>query len=128
MTDLATTDLTATIDTHLAGYAEPDATKRLELLASVWAADGTLLDPPFDATGPEAIAGLVDAVLQHYPDHHFERTTGIDAHHDMARYGWALVAPDGAVAVAGVDIAQVGSDGRLVRIVGFFGDPPAREG
>ena len=130
MTDTATgeltTALTATIDTHLAGYAEPDPTKRLDLLASVWAPDGTLLDPPFDATGPEGIADLVDAVLQHYPGHHFERTTAVDAHHDMARYGWALVAPDGTPAVAGLDVAQVGQDGKLVRIVGFFGDPPAR--
>jgi hypothetical protein len=31
------------------------------------------------------------------------------------------VAPDGSVAVSGTDVAELG-DGRIVRIVGFFGD------
>ena len=37
-------------------------------------------------------------------------------------YGWALVAPDGNVAVTGTDIANVDSDGRLVKVIGFFGE------
>ena len=131
MTDLSTTDritdLAATVDTHLAGYCEPDRAKRTELLTSVWAADGTLIDPPFDGTGPAAIADMVDAVLQHYPGHRFERTTAVDAHHEFARYGWALVAADGTPAVQGYDIVQLDGDGKLARIVGFFGDLPAKE-
>jgi hypothetical protein len=121
------TDHTTTIDTHLAGYCEPDATRRLELLTGVWATDGELLDPPLEGTGPEAIAGLVDAVLAHYPAHRFERTTGVDEHHERARYGWALVGPDGTAAVTGLDVAEFDGDGRLRRIVGFFGDLPARD-
>jgi hypothetical protein len=89
------TDHATTVDTHLAGYCEPDANWRAELLGRVWADDGVLLDPPLEGTGPAGIAALVDAVLAHYPNHRFERTTELDAHHDRARYGWALVAPDG---------------------------------
>ena len=59
--------------------------------------------------------------------HTFRRTTGIDEHHGVARYGWELVAADGAVAVGGTDIAEIGDDGRLVRVTGFFGDLPALE-
>jgi hypothetical protein len=115
------TDTTTLIDTHLAAYAEPDADRRTELLGQVWAADGTLLDPPFDGTGIDAISALTDAVLAHYPGHAFRRTTAVDEHHTFARYGWDLVAPDGSVAVSGTDVAELG-DGRIVRIVGFFGD------
>lgn len=115
------TDITAIIDTHLAGYAEPERAKRAELIAEAWNEDGVLLDPPFDGAGHAGIAGMVDVLLQHYPDHRFERTTDVDAHHDHARYGWALVAPDGATAVEGVDFAELDGDGKLVRVVGFFG-------
>jgi hypothetical protein len=118
------TDITATIDTHLAGYAEPDRARRDELLSSVWSADGALLDPPFDGTGHQGIADMVDVLLTHYPEHRFERTTEVDAHHDFARYGWALVTPTGEPAVTGYDFAQLGPDGKLVRVVGFFGDLP----
>ena len=37
------------------------------------------------------------------------------------RYGWELVGPDGTVAVDGTDIVEIDDDGRLTRIVGFFG-------
>jgi hypothetical protein len=126
MTDTNLVDLESTVDAHLAGYCEPDPDRRLELLRAAWDPAGRLLDPPFDGTGPTGVAELVDAVLGHYPGHTFRRTTAVDAHHDRARYGWELVGPDGAVAVAGTDVVTVGTDGRIAEIVGFFGDlPPA---
>jgi hypothetical protein len=115
------TELTSTIDEHLAGYCEPDPDRRRALLAGAWADGGVLLDPPMDATGVDAIAGLVDVVLEHYPEHTFRRTSVVDTHHDHARYSWDLVAPDGTVAVSGVDVVQV-RDGRLSQVVGFFGE------
>jgi len=122
MTDTTLVDLEATIDAHLAGYCEPDADRRLELLRSAWATDGVLVDPPFDGTGPDGVAALVDAVLGHYPDHTFRRTTVVDTHHAYARYGWELVAPDGTVAVGGTDIVTLNADGLVAAIVGFFGE------
>lgn len=122
MTDTtAPTATTALVDTHLAAYAEPDRTRRTNLLGQVWADDGQLLDPPFDGTGVAAIADLVDTVLEHFPAHAFRRTTAVDEHHTFARYGWDLVGPDGTVAVAGTDVVEI-ADGRIVRIIGFFGD------
>ena len=117
-----TPDLTIIIDTHLAAYCEPDANRRAELVATAWSPDGSLIDPPLDGTGHEAIAALTDTVLQHYPDHFFRRTTAVDAHHGFARYGWAMVAADGSTTLTGTDVASVGDDGRLTRIVGFFGE------
>ncbi len=115
------------IDTHLLAYGEPDATRRLELVRQVWSADGSLADPPFEASGHDGIAGLTDVVLQHYPAHAFRRTSAVDAHHETARYTWVLEDADGAAAVAGTDIATFAPDGRLRRIVGFFGDLPAMD-
>jgi hypothetical protein len=120
-------DLATVIDTHLAGYCEPDPAVRRDLLASAWTADGRLVDPPLDADGVDGIAGLVDVVLQHYPDHRFRRTSAVDVHHDHARYTWELVAPDGTVAVNGLDVARVEGE-RLASVVGFFGDLQPLEG
>jgi hypothetical protein len=126
MTDTTLVDLESAVDAHLAGYCEPDAVRRIALLQSVWSTTGRLIDPPFDGTGPEGIAALVDAVLEHYPAHTFRRTSAVDTHHTYARYGWELVAPDGTVAVGGTDVMTVTDDGRIETIVGFFGDlPPA---
>jgi hypothetical protein len=117
----ATDQLTAMIDRHLEAYALADTGRRNQLIAECWQSDGRLVDPPFEGQGHAEISAMVDVVLTHYAGHTFTRTTVVDTHHEFARYGWALVGPDGTAAVSGTDIVEVGADGRLVCIVGFFG-------
>ncbi len=114
--------LTATVDTHLVAYCDPDPARRAESVAMVWAEGGELLDPPLEGRGLEEIAALTDVVLAHYPGHRFERTTAVDEHHGWARYGWSLLDGDGSVVLTGTDVAQLDDEGRLTRIVGFFGE------
>jgi hypothetical protein len=118
------TDVTTTIDTYLEAYSESDDTRRAELISQVWTADGHLIDPPLDAEGHEAIGGMAVAVQSQFPGHRFRRSSGVDSHHGFARYGWELVAPDGAVTLAGMDVAQLADDGRIRRVLGFFGPMP----
>jgi hypothetical protein len=118
-------DITTTIDTYLDAYGEADPARRSKLIEQVWAVDGQLVDPPLDAAGHDAISNMASAVQGQFPGHRFRRTTDVDAHHGFARYGWELVAADGTVAVSGVDIAEV-DDARLQRVIGFFGDLPAK--
>lgn len=117
-----TLDLTGTIDAHLAAYCDPDAGTRAATIARIWAPDGALVDPPLEGAGHEVLSALTDAVLTHYPSHTFRRTSAVDAHHRFARYTWELVAPDGTVAVLGTDVVETDADGRLLRIIGFFGE------
>ncbi|HUP17668.1 MAG TPA: nuclear transport factor 2 family protein [Acidimicrobiia bacterium] len=118
--------VTSTIDIHLEAYCEPDSERRNELLSRVWSESGTLIDPPFDGTGIGPISSMGEAVLEHYPGHRFRRTSDVDTHHVFARYAWDLVAPDGTVAVNGLDVVEFGEDGKLIRVVGFFGDLPGQ--
>ncbi len=118
------TDLDTTIDTYLEAYGETDADRRVRLIKQVWAADAQLIDPPLDAQGHDGIDAMSVAVQAHFAGHTFRRCTAIDAHHSFARYGWELVAPDGSVALAGTDVAELADDGKLQRVAGFFGDLP----
>jgi hypothetical protein len=113
---------TTAIDTHLTAYTEPDADRRRTLIEQAWAADGRLLDPPLTGEGHEGIAAAADALLSHYPGHAFRRTSDVDEHHGTARYAWQLVDPDGGIALTGIDVADLDDEGRLVRVVGFFGE------
>jgi hypothetical protein len=115
------TDPTTVVDAWLIAYAEPDAVRRQALIAETWAADGRLVDPPFEGTGHAELSGLVDVVLTHYAGHTFRRTTKVDVNHEFARYGWELVGADGTVAVAGLDVVRFAADGKLAGVVGFFG-------
>lgn len=128
-TDVTTGDPTAdlgsalsrVIDGYLTSYSNPQEAERQQQIRQLWAAEGQLVDPPMAASGRAEIDGLAAALQSQFPGHTFRRTTEIDSHHGFARYGWELVGADGAVAVAGMDVAEVDDEGRLVRVVGFFG-------
>jgi hypothetical protein len=118
-----TPDLATTVDTWLRAYTETDAELRTALVEQVWAPEGVLVDPPFTGNGTAEIAALAGAAQGQFPGHTFRRTSELDAHHDLVRYTWELVGPDGTVAVAGTDVALLGADGKLVYVAGFFGEP-----
>jgi SnoaL-like domain len=121
------TDATVTIDAYLASLTETDATRRTELLRQAWAEDGRFIDPLFDVQGHSALDELAQGVIAQYPGHTFRRTSGVDAHHDVLRYTFEFVAPDGSIVITGIDVGRLAPDGRLQAITGFFGDVPANE-
>ena len=122
------TDLTTTVDTHLAAYGEADGTRRAPLIAAAWADDGVLLDPPLTGEGHAGISAMADALQEQFAGHTFRRASAVDSHHGHLRFAWELVAPDGSVALRGMDAGEVAEDGKLQRLTGFFGELPALEG
>ena len=120
-------DITETVDRYLSAWNEPDPARRAELIDAVWAEDGRLIDPPLTGEGHDGISEMAAALQQHYAGHRFRRVSGVDAHHDHLRFAWELVGPDGEVAIKGLDVGELGEDGRLRRITGFFGELPAHE-
>ena len=121
-TNTNTTTLEATIDRYIDSWNETDAAARHAICREVWADDGRYVDPLVDATGPRAIADALGGLQAQFPGHRVERVTGIDAHHDQARFGWTISGPDGSVVFAGVDIVATKDDGRLQTIAGFLGE------
>jgi hypothetical protein len=117
--------LESLVDTHLAAYCEPDAQRRLAQIRRVWALEGQLVDPPFASRGHAGISEQAAALLAQFPGHRFERSTAVDAHHTTLRYGWRLVNGAGAPVLEGVDVLDLDVDGRIGRVVGFFGAQPA---
>lgn len=111
-----------TVDTYLAAWNETDADRRSALIARVWTPGGRYVDPLQEATGHDGFAELAAGVQAAYPGHRFRRTTQIDGHHELIRFGWELVGPDGSVTVAGIDVAVLDDDGRLRQVTGFFGE------
>lgn len=120
-------DLSTLIDRYLAAYGDPDKTRRTLAVSGIWAEGGELIDPPLTATGHGQIVAQSDALLSQFPGHRFRRSSGVDAHHGFARYAWQLISPADVVVLEGFDVAQTNDQGKLQRVVGFFGPLPAFE-
>ena len=108
------------IDTYFAMWNEADRATRLERIAEAWTADGHYVDPLSDVTGPDGLADMVDGVRTQFPGATLQRTSDIDAHHNVVRFGWSATGADGAVIITGTDVGVVADDGRLAAIAGFF--------
>jgi hypothetical protein len=117
-------DVTSTIDHWFVALNETDPVHRSAHIERAWSADGRWVDPPFEGQGHATLAEMIAGTQAQYPGTRFRRTTGVDVHHDALRYGWELVGDDGTVLVTGLDVGQLGPDGRLQRVSGFFGELP----
>ena len=115
-----------TIATYLAAWCAPDASKRKPLLEQCWAEDGLYCDPVADGRGREALEGFIASMHEQRPGAKIVMASGIDQHHNQVRFGWAFVQADGSTAIEGIDVGELAPDGRLARIIGFWGAPPAK--
>ncbi|HYH30979.1 MAG TPA: nuclear transport factor 2 family protein [Pseudonocardia sp.] len=82
------------------------------------------VDPLADVTGTEALDALVAGVQQQFPGMRFVAIGDVDAHHDVCRFHWGLVADGAEPAVIGFDVAAVAADGRIATVHGFLDRVP----
>jgi hypothetical protein len=128
MTDTSTTTAPSTealVETYLSMWRTTDAEARAALVAATFTEDGRHVDQHADATGHAELTEMIAGVHAGFPGFRMARTSGIDRFGDQLRFAWALDGADGTPIVAGLDVAEVGNDGRLQRVTGFWGDLPA---
>ena len=114
-------DLQQTIDAYFDWFNATDTAARRAAVVTAWTEDARFVDPLFDARGHADLEELAAQVQARFPGHTFQRTTDIDAHHNLARWKWDLVGPDGGPpAATGIDFGVLADDGRLREVVGFF--------
>lgn len=114
------------IQAYMAAWNEPDEAKRKPLLERCWADDGLYVDPQADVRGRDALSAIIGGMHGSMPGARIEITSGLDTHHNQVRFAWAFVQADGKRAIEGIDAGEFAADGRLARIAGFWGAPPAK--
>jgi hypothetical protein len=104
----------------LACWNEHDPAKRRAHAEAAVTTDVAFNDPKYQFVGIEPFLDMVAEFRAEEGDARLAPASGVDMHHDRARYAWVLHRPDGTRfegfdAVA-LDLAQ----GRIRRIDGFF--------
>ena len=110
---------------YMAAWNETDEGKRRRLLEKAWADDGAYTDPQSGVAGREALVALIGGMHGQMPGARIEMTSGVDLHHHKLRFTWRFVSGDGAMTIDGIDFGELADDGRLNKIAGFWGQPPA---
>lgn len=115
-------DITSLIDRYCAVWNEPDQEQRKVLLEAVWAEQASYTDPRADTVGADELLAHIAKIRASRPGAKIVRTTAVDLHHGVARFGWRVIEADGTPLPEGIDFVELAPDGeRIERIIGFFG-------
>jgi hypothetical protein len=85
-------------------------------------------DPNTEVTGAAGFSEMVATVHEQYPGYGFRLSNAVETHHDVLRFSWEIVDPDGNVALSGINFGRVAEDGLPATLQGFFGVTPPPEG
>ncbi len=89
---------------------------------------GFMSTPGVELNGREALAQHIAKTQAGRPGARLEFMSGVDVHHHVLRFLWRLVRADGTFGDTSIDFGELGPDGRLIKIIGFFGAaPPTRQ-
>jgi hypothetical protein len=118
-------DYPETFDHMLAAWNEREPAKVRGHLEQALAPDVHFVDPDNDVTGIDAFEKMVHAFRERIPDAVCSRASGVDSHHQLYRYDWAIH-QGGTLLMPGFDVVEADASGRVARVLGFFGPLPAK--
>ena len=110
-------------DHMLAAWNEADPAKIRGHLDRSLSPSIRFVDPSIDLTGVDAFEANVHEVQKNIPGAVYSRTSAVDSQHNFYRYSWAIH-QEGKLLLPGFDVAEVDDDGRVVCVIGFFGELP----
>ena len=106
---------------YMAAWNEADVARRNALLEQCWTDGGIYVDPGVELAGRDALAQHIAKMQAGRPGARLEFMSGVDVHHRVLRFLWRLERADGTFGDTSIDFGEIGPDGRLIKMVGFFG-------
>jgi hypothetical protein len=106
---------------YMAAWNEADGARRNALLEQCWVDGGIYVDPGVELAGRDALAQHIAKMQAGRPGARVEFMSGVDVHHRVLRFLWRLVRADKSFGDTSIDFGEIGRDGRLIKIIGFFG-------
>jgi hypothetical protein len=97
------------------------ADERRRLLEAALTDDCVMLEPRGRFVGRDAILERITGFAQRFPGARVDITTNVDEHNGFARYGWKITDRQGGPLLDGIDVVERAADGRIGRVVMFFG-------
>ncbi len=94
------------IQRYITVWNETDTAARRRSVEQVWAPGARYIDPLVVAQGHDAIDATIHAVQAQFPGLVMRLAGPVDAHHDQARFTWALGPPNGEPLVIGFDVVE----------------------
>ena len=114
-------DAGKTVDAYLSAWSEPDAASRRAILASSVTDDISFHDAHACLRGIDDLNANLAAVQRFMPGMTLENAGSLRQCQGSALGDWSVAGPDGSVKVKGTNAYDFAPNGKIRRIVGFWG-------
>lgn len=111
------------LDHMLAAWNERDPAKVRSHLEKALAPEIEFIDPSIVTRGIDEFEKNVHEVQARIPGAEYARASEVDSHHRIHRYHWKITR-DGQLLMPGFDVSETDEDGKVLRVLGFFGAYP----
>lgn len=103
-----------------------DVAESRRLLEGALTEDCELVEPRGRFNGRDAIVDRISGFTERFPGARVDITSKVDEHNGFGRYQWRIVDLDGGELLRGTDVVERATDGKLRRVVMFFGELESR--
>ncbi|MBL7259320.1 nuclear transport factor 2 family protein [Paractinoplanes lichenicola] len=118
-------DIAQLVGRYVATWNDTESAHRRAEIDAIWEPDGRYFDPVNAATGPDQIDAMISGFHRLHPGVTFRPAGPIDAHHELARFGWEFGPEAGEPIATGMDVIAHTANGRLATVYGFFDPAPS---
>ena len=109
---------------YLEAFTERDPARRQELLAQGLPADAEICGPNRIFSGYAEIAEKIVGFQKNWPDCRLVLTSGVVSFGSAGHLAKAIVNSTGLVLASGHSVVELAPDGRISRVLAFWGPPP----
>lgn len=113
--------LAQAVDAFFAAWSEKDEARRRAALATIATDDVAFADAFSCTAGIEDLVAHLSAAQMHMPGVVLERSGDVRHCQGTALADWVAKGPDGAPRGRGTNVFELAPDGRIRRVVGFWG-------
>ena len=107
----------AILEIYLEAFAEPDPSRRVELLSLCFTEHGEIWGPGRLFSGYADISEKIAGFHNNWPDCRLVLASGLSAFANFVRVANAIVDRKGSVLASGETVVEFSSDGRIARVV-----------
>ena len=109
------------LDQMLSVWNTTDASEKAMLVESALEHNVHFADPNHNIVGRDAFLRMVEDVQGQIPGAVYSRASEIGVQNNFCRYHWAIHLKD-KLLMSGFDMTEVNDAGKIVKVIGFFGE------
>ena len=110
---------------YLDAFVEQDAARRLALLEQGLVPHAEICGPTRIFAGYAEISEKIEGFHKNWPNCRLVVASGMVCFGNAGHFGKAIVSADGSILASGHSVVELAADGRIQRVLAFWGPPSA---